>query len=48
MAYPKLTMRKIREVLRLNFEGGFNHREIARALGASYLSAEPVLTVWRG
>jgi transposase len=35
MAYPKLTMRKIREVLRLHFESGFNHREIARALGAS-------------
>jgi transposase len=28
-------MRKIREVLRLHFESGFNHREIARALGAS-------------
>lgn len=35
MAYPKLTMRKIREVLRLHFESGFNHREVARALGAS-------------
>jgi len=35
MAYRKLTMRKIREVLRLHFESGFNHREIARALGAS-------------
>jgi hypothetical protein len=35
MAYPKLTMRKIREAMRLHFESGFNHRKIARALGAS-------------
>jgi transposase len=35
MAYPKLTMRKIREVLRLHFDSGFNHREIARSLGTS-------------
>ncbi|CAD6563406.1 winged helix-turn-helix domain-containing protein [Paraburkholderia sabiae] len=35
MAYPTLTMRKIREVLRLHFDCGFRQREIARAVGAS-------------
>ncbi|MDR6447720.1 hypothetical protein J2794_003836, partial [Paraburkholderia terricola] len=35
MAFPKLTMRKIREALRLHFECGFNHREVGRALGTS-------------
>ncbi|WP_321813893.1 MULTISPECIES: sigma factor-like helix-turn-helix DNA-binding protein [unclassified Paraburkholderia] len=35
MAYPTLTMRKIREVLRLHFDCGFKQREIARAVGAS-------------
>ncbi len=33
MASPRLTMRKIREVLRLRFEGRRTQREIARALG---------------
>lgn len=35
MAYPTLTMRKIREVLRLHFDCGFKQREISRAVGAS-------------
>ncbi|WP_213780706.1 IS21 family transposase [Caballeronia sp. dw_276] len=35
MAFPKLTMRKIRKALRLHFDCGFNHREVARALGTS-------------
>ncbi len=35
MAYPTLTMRKIREVLRLHFDCGFKQREIARAVGTS-------------
>ncbi|WP_241025675.1 sigma factor-like helix-turn-helix DNA-binding protein [Burkholderia sp. Tr-20390] len=35
MGYPTLTMRKIREVLRLHFDCGFRQREIARAVGVS-------------
>ncbi|KGU60713.1 winged helix-turn-helix DNA-binding family protein [Burkholderia pseudomallei MSHR983] len=35
MAYPTLTMRKIREVLRQHFDCGFRQREIARAVVAS-------------
>ncbi|CAJ9723124.1 transposase [Burkholderia pseudomallei] len=35
MAYPTLTMRKIREVLCLHFDCGFKQREIARAVDVS-------------
>ena len=35
MAFNRLSMRKILEVLRLSFEGGRSHREIARAIVAS-------------
>ncbi|WP_027803917.1 sigma factor-like helix-turn-helix DNA-binding protein [Paraburkholderia dilworthii] len=40
MANVRLTMRKIREVLRLHFECDRNQREIADAVGAS------TTTVW--
>ncbi len=33
MAYPRLPMRKIKEILRLKYENGRSQREIARACG---------------
>ncbi len=41
MANIRLTMRKIREVLRLHFECDRTHREIAQAIGTS------TSTVWQ-
>ena len=35
MPMEKLSMRKIREILRLRYENGCNHREISRSVGAS-------------
>ena len=36
MANARLPMRKIKEVLRLKYEGGRNHREIARSCSISH------------
>lgn len=42
MAYPRLPMRKIREILRLKCENGRSQREIARACGiANVVQAKP-------
>jgi len=35
VAYRRLSMRRIREILRLKFEAGLSQRAIARALGVS-------------
>ena len=35
MAYRRLSMRRIREILRLKFEAGLSQRAIARAIGVS-------------
>lgn len=38
MAYQRLSMRKIKEVLRLHFESGLKQRAIARALGITHVT----------
>jgi DNA-directed RNA polymerase specialized sigma24 family protein len=35
MAQPRLSMRRIDEILRLNYEAGLSHRKIAAACGIS-------------
>lgn len=43
MAYSRLSMRKILEVLRLSAEGGHSHREIARSVRASPTTVGEIL-----
>lgn len=43
MAYSRLSMRKIFEVLRLSVEGGRSHREIARAINSSPTTVGEIL-----
>ena len=35
MAYRRLSMRRIREILRLKYEAGLSGRAVARAVGVS-------------
>jgi DNA-binding transcriptional regulator LsrR (DeoR family) len=44
MPTEKVSMRKIIEVLRLHYEQGCNHREIARSVGISSSTVSACLT----
>ena len=44
MAAKRLSMRKIREVLRLKYELGFTHRTIAKALRVAVGTEVPIST----
>ncbi len=39
MANRRLSMRKIKEVLRLSYQGGFSTRQVAHSLNISRISA---------
>ena len=43
MAYTRLAMRMIREILRLKFEGRLRNRQIARSCGISHVSVRKYL-----
>ena len=40
MSFPRVSMRKLREILRLHFEAGLKHRQIARNCNTSHVTVD--------